>query len=673
MDLETLTNHISKLGKDYFENACRIVLRDVFNFNAINVDGKNDGGTDFIAFNKEGERTNVAYQITTQKTEIKNKAYNDAKKSIEKLGVKKFYFMTIFILDETETRKIETLIEKELNISSTCLSARNIAALILSENLLVQFLDENNYPLPKNYKKSNYDFREIALHSYTLGSDDAKNMKGGIYDDTILYLLSEKEPLNRLDLVEAVIDFLNLSSTKEKDIQKRIDALFGKEKIRNNNNNEIILIGNSKDEILSRRKVYEIELSSMIAAQIDLLRNKYNIDWSDNDAKKISIWIAEAHINDQISSLKEVKASIVSNPLFKFENNGKGIEKIREYLSKKEKENEVLDRIIIDLLELASNHPLITKITRASIYLALEGRDPISAAKALGANRWSDFEILVEPSVAIPYLCSQLFSGNVNKYFDLSVKSIKRAIKIGANLNIPYFYINECAGHLLQARKYCSMDLNENELQFSNNAFVANYYALKLNNHRVPKNLMDYLSTFSSAIKTERDDIYKWVRAIMTDIQSLLAQAGIEFVNVPKYEDNYCKSFEEEYAYIINEFEIEKPTHLLKHDIYALQYTHDCIANENKHWIILTFDKTLIAVSKKNIYNGWITTPLKFINITETSKSLSETKYISLIHTVAITYAKTTSAGIVRNLKRQCKNLHCAELKHFTFNSCTCV
>ncbi len=32
------------------------------------------------------------------------------------------------------------------------------------------------------------------------------------------------------------------------------------------------------------------------------------------------------------------------------------------------------------------------------------------------------------------------------------------------------------------------------------------------------------------------------------------------------------------------------------------------------------------------------------------------------------TYAKTTSAGIVRNLKRHRKNLHCADNLHFTFN-----
>ena len=103
MDIETLTNHISNLGKDNFNTACKIVLQDVFNLYAINVDGKNDGGTDFISTNEFGERTKIAYQITTQKTDIKNKAYKDALKSIEKLGVKKFYFLASYNLSEIET------------------------------------------------------------------------------------------------------------------------------------------------------------------------------------------------------------------------------------------------------------------------------------------------------------------------------------------------------------------------------------------------------------------------------------------------------------------------------------------------------------------------------------------------------------------------------------------
>jgi hypothetical protein len=83
MDIETLANHISGLGKRYLDNAGKIILRDVFNLNAINVDGKGDGGTDFITFTNSGEQNKVGYQITTQKSDIKGKEYRDAQKAIE--------------------------------------------------------------------------------------------------------------------------------------------------------------------------------------------------------------------------------------------------------------------------------------------------------------------------------------------------------------------------------------------------------------------------------------------------------------------------------------------------------------------------------------------------------------------------------------------------------------
>ncbi|MFY7861160.1 MAG: hypothetical protein ACOVP5_02960, partial [Chitinophagales bacterium] len=60
MDIETLSNHISNLGKSYFDKACSLVINEVFGYNGINVDGSYDGGTDIITF-KEGERENVAY------------------------------------------------------------------------------------------------------------------------------------------------------------------------------------------------------------------------------------------------------------------------------------------------------------------------------------------------------------------------------------------------------------------------------------------------------------------------------------------------------------------------------------------------------------------------------------------------------------------------------------
>jgi hypothetical protein len=643
MDIETLTNHISGMGKTYFDNACKIVLRDVFNLNAINVDGKSDGGTDFSSFSKTGDYLNVGYQVTTQKTAITSKAYRDAKKALEKLGANKYFFITTFNLTEIEARKLENLISIDLHIPTTCLAPRHIAGLILGEGLLNKLLDESNYPLPRDYTAS-YDYREMALHSYTLLSDDASQMKSSIYDDTVLFLLSNNEKLDDDTLTLKVKEFLGLNDAKIDVLKRRIGALFGKSKLKRTLDGLIELHSDSKKDLDARKNLYEIELSSLSSAQVDILHNEYNCEWTEEDSKKVAIWIANATISDQINNLKEAKASIISNPLFEVENNG--IRKLRNFLvSEKKIGFTKVDGLIEKLLENASNHPLITKIARASIYLALEGGNPISSAKALGANRWSDFNILVEPTVAIPYTCSQLYQGFVNRYFDLSIKSVRQALKLGASLFIPYFYINECAGHLLNARKYDGLSLDEKELAFSSNAFVANYFALKNQGIKTPPSFMDYLCSYSSAIKNERTDIKNWVRSIMTDIQSILGRSGVQFIDVPFYNPGDCKDFEIDYMHRLNELAIVKKPHLISHDIYALQFTNDKIDKSGEHWIILTYDTSMISVSKSSLYNGWITNPIKFLDFSESTKPLSETKLISLVHSFATFSERTLAAG----------------------------
>lgn len=643
MDIETLTNHIAGMGKNYFDNVCRIVLQDVFNLNAVNVDGKGDGGTDFAAFTNDGDRINVGYQVTTQKSNIQSKAYRDAKKALSKLKVVRYYFITTFNLPEVEVKLLENTISGDLNISTVCLVPRHIAALILSANLLNKLLDESNYPLPRDFSAS-YDYKEMALHSYTILSDDATQMKNSIYDDTVLFLLSNNEQLEDDLLSLKVKEFLGLNDVKIEVLNRRIGALFGKNKIKRTKDGLIELHPDAQKDLHARKALYEIELSSLSSAQVDLLINEYNCPWTDEDSKKVALWIANATIADQISNLKEAKASIVANPLFSIENNG--VQKIRDFLLKDKKiDPKEVDGLIKKLLENASNHPLITKIARASIYLALEGSNPISSAKALGANRWSDFSILIEPTVAIPYTCAQLYQGSVNRYFDLSIRSVYQALKLGSRLYIPYFYINECAGHLLRARKYDGLNLDEQELAFSSNAFVANYFALKNQGIKLPDSFMDYLCSYSPAIKTERSDLKNWVRSIMTDIQSILGKAGVQFIDVPFYNQGDCKDFEMEYMHHLNELGIEKRPHLINHDIYALQFTNDKIQKDGEHWIILTYDTSMISISKSSLFKGWITNPIKFLDFSESTKPLTESKLISLVHSFATFSERTFAAG----------------------------
>ena len=276
-----------------------------------------------------------------------------------------------------------------------------------------------------------------------------------------------------------------------------------------------------EDDLSVRKRVYEKELENLSAAQIDLMRNEFNTDWSIEDSKSVSVFIADSYIADQVELLKEIKANITINPILKLQK--KGVASLKDYLSKEGiVENKDIEIATKKLIETASNHPLVTKLARASIYVALEGSNPIMSAKALGAGRWSDYNILVEPSVAIPWICAQLFNGDVNPFFDSSKKAIQKALKLDASLYISYFYINECAAHLLRARNYSGLDLNPEELRYSPNAYVSNYYSLILQNAKVPENLMSYLRIFSPSVLVERHITRDWIRAIMTDIQSIL-------------------------------------------------------------------------------------------------------------------------------------------------------
>lgn len=639
MDIETLTNHISKLGKQYFDKVCNLVFLEIFRYTAINIDGSYDGGTDIVTI-KDGQRERIAYQITTQKTDIKNKAYRDAKKAIEKLSIDKYYFLTTYNLSEIESRMIEDEISKDLGIKASCFSPRLIAGLILRENKLNKILDALNYPLPRQHGNI-VDIKEKALHSYSLFSDDASKLKYSVYEDTILFSLY-KNSMSEDELINSVITFLNLNEDTRDFIKRKIDSLFGKSSVEKEENGNIILSPKSFEDLENRQKLYERELANLSAAQTDLLKEK-NIPWTEDESKKISLWIANAYIANQFENLKDINASIVNRDFYNISENGAF--KIKDYFIKhKSIQEDIADEITNELLEMASSHPLITKISRAFVYVALDGNNPIISSKAIGASRWSDIKIIIEPSVALPFICSVLYNGNTNKFFNNSVRSIVQAKELDSLLFIPYYYINECAGHLLTARKYIGFEDNK-ELEYSANVFISNYFFLKNRGIKTPDTILEYLQTFSNSIKIEKDNVKVWVRSIMTDLQSILTTNGIQYIDIPQYNESDIQDIEITYKEILEEQKVKKKLHLIKNDVYTLKATNERIVKEGEVWVILTNDKSLINFSKTDYFKGWITNPLRFLQITELSKPMSESKLISLVHSVATFSERTLSLG----------------------------
>ena len=466
-----------------------------------------------------------------------------------------------------------------------------------------------------------------------------------IYDDAILMSLADSENgLDKSSIVEKVIELLGLPKIKETHLLNRIDFLKGKGDIENHSSIDNLLVASDKvqKDIRERKVLYEKELSDLAASQTDIM-NEYGIDWTMADSQRVAVWLANTYMKGQLTTLESANATLADSFFKNIDKNG--YSNLKAFLkTDKNVGDEIVDDVIKELVNNASTHPLMTKITSASVYIALEGGNPLTSCRSLGVSSWHDEKLLVEPTIGIPFLCSVLYKGRVNRFFDSAIKSLDRANELGIPLFVPYYYIKECAGHLHMARKFDGLNLNPNEMQYSCNAFVSNYYALKESGIKVHDKFMDYLATFSPAIRTEMN--YKeWIRAIMNDIQSLFTRNGIVFQDIPNYSSDDLKQEQTEYCFYLKEKSIEKSDSLMKNDAITLHFTNERSRKDNDHWMILTYDRSMINVANNIRSNTWVNTPFTFLELTEMTKELSEREFASLVQSMVTFRSKTFEVG----------------------------
>lgn len=645
MDTESLANHIRNLSKVAFDNVCRLVITKCFNKFPINVDGTNDGGTDYSDIHIDGKRSKVAYQLTVQKVNYDKKFVSDAKKAVNKLGVKRFYYMTANPMSEAKARTLEDQLNDELDITCICLGCRQIADLLISHNCANDALANISPQIPRDINMNDLDYRERAMHSYTLLSNDARNLREGIYDDTIMMVLGTPgSKFNKESIVIEVKKMLFLSESRDNILNGRIESLLSKQKlIRNKDTGVLSLSQEMQREIDSRKNLYDADLSAMASAQTDLM-HEYEIEWTIDDSRTISVWLAKNFIYKQIDTLKDVKSQLLLHPILRLEQKNDSLTKIVGYLQKKGVKKETAKKIVDELQTLASNDPLVQKITRASMYLALEGNSPMSRSKALGTNQWDEFTMLVDASVALPYICYTLYNKYDYGIAKDAIRALNRAKELGIQPKITYFYIKECAGHLLNALNYLNLNFPEDEMQYSSNAFVSHYYGMKLKGIKVPNTLLEFLTTFSVQVKSKYPDKKSHVRAVMTDIQLLLNGVNVDFEGVEMYETESCSVYHS-YRNIVDRMELQKSDNLINHDTWALQHITDCTNKNGEHWLFLTYDRTLREYGKSDISTIWITKPSKFLEFVECTQELSDSSLNEMVHVIAASSESTLSIG----------------------------
>jgi hypothetical protein len=635
MDQETLKKHISNLSKKDFDGIASLILNRIFQLSAIDVDGKGDGGSDYRIFSDTaGDRT-LAIQKTVQDSNWKKKAFDDAKKAKEERGAKRYFFITSQPHQASSFYELEEKILTELSLPSRFIGAKEIAGLILENNLLYDF--GRIISLNLNIGISDRpDTRERLLYTYFSLSNDRVKMQNEMYEGALLSIVTQsKSSITRSELIEKGMKFLSLQEAKRDKLIGRIDALLSKNKLLSENG-KITVSPTIIDELQLANGIYSKEMGQLSGAQADLVAN-YGGSWKEEDSKKAAILLAKCFVEQQIESANHCSLS--------FQMTGFGActfdakMELKTMISEAGVKGQKIDLVFSEMIQIAQGNPIIEKITDTIVYIALESSDTSKCAAILGANSWQEVKVLLDASVAIPFLCSSLFSPTKGRFSLGSNETVNLLKSQNAKLSIPYHYLNECASHLVKAHDYCKeLSAFDDDMAYSKNGYVAHYYQLKELGKKVPSSLEDYLSIFSRNTPVYFEERYLKIRKVMTDLQPLFSEYGVSFEDTPRVPDQYKVSIDSEYMHTLREQgRDDKDDGLVKHDTEILSHISRNYAEKNEKIICLTWDRTMLAVGTKVDVGGWIVSPVEASDIIQTRLNISNKRLLSLAHSVART------------------------------------
>jgi len=646
MDAETLANNVATLGRRDFRNVVSLLLTEVFNLIPVNVDGPYDGGSDWRLFKGSGDSTSIACQDTVQADNWERKALEDAEKAVNKLGAARFFFMTAKKRSNIKLRQLEDQITTRFGVPATCIGGKEIAEFIVARNLVSEYLNCIGAPQASRGGQR-IDYQEIALYAYSMLGQDTHNLRNTVYDDSILNTCYRLGPLERDELIEECVTLLGCEANRATRIRSRIDSLLTRGNLTSFKDRRITLSPHSQAELENAERVYLKEFTSLSSAQASLMKSEYNVPWTQEDSEQLSVYLARAFIQAQLETAKEARITLEATGLFK--NLGDPLQDMRDYLRQKSVPPGSVDATIKEMFEHAEDLPIVKKLARAALFVALEGADPISSSKAIGASSWSEVKVMLDTSVAIPYLCASLYKPSEGRFSLSNHKTIRALCDLSANAVISYFYINECAAHLLLARSYLGLEAYSDTLRFSQNGYVAHYYKLKKAGANVPSSMLDYLSNFSPSIKETQTNTRSWIRKIMTDLQPLLHHYQVELEEIRQIRQHFRTDVEREYTYQMKELHRTKAGKLVDHDVSALAHVCGQISENDERWILLTWDRVLIAVGRQLSACGWVVNPSVLFDFIQPYRPLTETHLCNLAHALARTHDKplAVSAQII--------------------------
>lgn len=569
MRLDTMVRLIEAADPGSFRELALLYLA-MSDYAAVELrDGSGDAGNDVSLWQLGVNPEQVAVQLSVQRKGWEAKVRQDAQRAKELLGYGQFVYVTSRRVPATvATPLIEDLWSRQA-VSLRIIDSQALASKFYIEARsrdLVRALGLAD--AAGGYEAgAAKDLRADLAYAYAFfGTDVSTFRQAGMQRSIVACIVRSDEPLARENVISAVGKALRLTKGRDRLVATEIDRMMQKGDLRVEDD-FLVPAAHLVDAHKASRTVRNYQWQEIRKAM------EARIGASGLTGR--SLERATAAVTQAAGALMMNAASVAAKSIEYAEDVAPARTRIRRQLQRVEKalvaEGIKADRapaLVAELAEAIATSELGQTLLAGDLFLSLLAMESPKLLNALGGHE--DLEVFLDASVAIPMLASLLYEPHNEHFFRAAHYVHEQALTNGFRLSLPLDYLEEAASHLLDAYDRYRPLLDDPDLRFSKNAFVAHYLALRYE-HKFDGSFTTYAQSFGLRVSDrETRDFVAERDWIMARMKTLLGRYEIVVVEPGQVPRQALAAAQEAIAYTARELGLDRSGRLLAHDARAV-------------------------------------------------------------------------------------------------------
>jgi hypothetical protein len=433
------------------------------------------------------------------------------------------------------------------------------------------------------------NLREDLAYAYAFFGTDTNDFREAVLDRAIVgYITRSGGHATRDTIVRSVGRALNLNGERNRLVAARVDRMLQQ--------GELVLEG---AELKAAERLVEAHKAARIVRgrQWRVIQDEVMAILGSAGLAGAELESGTAAVSEAAGALMLAAGSSAAGALISGGDAGPGRREIRAHLLRLERDlghtgldpDKIADTTTA-LAEAISNSEIGQTLLAGHLFLSLAGMEPSALIKALGGSKRLD--VVLDASVAIPMLASLLYEPLDTHDFNSAHYAYEQAVRYEAGLMLPHVYLEETASHLLNAYdEYRPLVEADVDLRHSKNAFVAHYETLR-HLGKCKESFDQYVANFGLRLSTGLERDFRSERDwIMGRMQSLFSQYGIRVAPTRKASQAAIGAARSAVLHTVEELELDRPGHLLDHDISTIAEVLARTAAEEEGVVLCSWDR----------------------------------------------------------------------------------